>query len=161
MRHARARCIALAAHSPECRAAQVDRVSVAPGCARDDGDKHRDWLVGNFIEFADSVANSRDVEIKWGVHEAGGETRRVDERRDPNFVHGPGVLHGQERPTAAGRLPQDWVSGGNTGYGFNSRFAAAEVSSAPSAHNHESALDAPGVFASLVRPVSVLAERPG
>ena len=30
-------------------------------------------IVGSFIEPADSVRNSTDVEIKWGVHEAGEE----------------------------------------------------------------------------------------
>jgi len=48
-------------------------LTISAGNAFADGDKHRGWLVGNFIEPPDSVLNSGDVEIKWGVHPAGDE----------------------------------------------------------------------------------------
>lgn len=48
-------------------------MNIATGNAYDEGDKHRGWLVGHFIEPAHGVQNSTDVEIKWGVHEAGEE----------------------------------------------------------------------------------------
>jgi hypothetical protein len=95
-------------------------LTISTGNAFADGDKHRGWLVGNFIEPADSVANSRDVEIKWGIHQAGeerpewttGETRtsfmvmnsgrfvqRLPDlevelsRTGDNVMWGPGVSH--------------------------------------------------------------------
>jgi quercetin dioxygenase-like cupin family protein len=48
-------------------------LNIVAGNAFEDGDKHRGWLVGHFVEPTDGVANSGDVEIKWGVHEAGEE----------------------------------------------------------------------------------------
>ena len=48
-------------------------MTISAGNAFADGDKHRGWLVGNFIEPPDSVLKSSDVEIKWGVHPAGEE----------------------------------------------------------------------------------------
>jgi hypothetical protein len=95
-------------------------LSIATGNAFDDGTKHRGWLVGNFIEPSDGVANTGDVEIKWGTHSAGeeraewttGETRtsllvlvsgrflqRLPDRdvelvRQGDYViWGPGVVH--------------------------------------------------------------------
>jgi len=95
-------------------------VSIATGNAFDDGPAHRGWLVGNFIAPPDSVANTSDVEIKWGTHAAGeeradwttGETRtsmmmlisgrflqrlpdrEVELSRQGDYVMwGPGVVH--------------------------------------------------------------------
>ena len=34
---------------------------------------HRGWLVGHFIDEADDLRHSKDVEVKWGVHQAGEE----------------------------------------------------------------------------------------
>ena len=48
-------------------------MSIAVGNAFEDGSPYRGWLVGSFIKPDDSVRHSRDVEIKWGVHEAGEE----------------------------------------------------------------------------------------
>ena len=95
-------------------------LTISAGNAFADGDKHRGWLVGNFIEPPDSVLNSGDVEIKWGVHPAGeersdwttGETRtsfmvlisgrfiqrlpdrQVELTKPGDYVSwGPGVVH--------------------------------------------------------------------
>jgi hypothetical protein len=40
------------------------------GNAAADGAERRGWLIGEFME-PDDVRTSNDVEIKWGVHEAG------------------------------------------------------------------------------------------
>ncbi len=42
------------------------------GNAADDGEEHRGWIVGHFMD--DDVRRSEGVEIKWGIH-AGGEER--------------------------------------------------------------------------------------
>ena len=34
---------------------------------------HRGWLVGHFIDDADDLRHSKDVEVKWGIHQAGEE----------------------------------------------------------------------------------------
>jgi hypothetical protein len=41
------------------------------GNAEEDGREARGWLIGNFIDPAEDVRSSKDVEIKWGVHPAG------------------------------------------------------------------------------------------
>jgi hypothetical protein len=42
------------------------------GNADDDADQHRGWLVGYFVDPAHgAVRVSDDVEVKWGVHQAG------------------------------------------------------------------------------------------
>jgi hypothetical protein len=43
------------------------------GNAAEDGRETRGWLLGHFIDPADGVRSSRDVEVKWGVHPAGEE----------------------------------------------------------------------------------------
>lgn len=48
-------------------------MSIAAGNAFEDGSPYRGWLVGKFIEPADGVRNSTEVEIKWAVHPAGDE----------------------------------------------------------------------------------------
>ena len=42
------------------------------GNATDDGDKHRGWLLGHFIDpSAPTVRTTEAVEVKWGIHPAG------------------------------------------------------------------------------------------
>jgi hypothetical protein len=41
------------------------------GNAGEDGHETRGWLIGNFIDPAEDVRSSDDVEIKWGDHPAG------------------------------------------------------------------------------------------
>ncbi len=40
------------------------------GNAAIDGQDHRGWLVGHFID-DDDIRHSKDVEIKWGIHPKG------------------------------------------------------------------------------------------
>lgn len=95
-------------------------MKITSGNAFDDGSPYRGWIVGDFIEPIDSVRNSSQVEIKWGVHQAGeeradwttGETRtsimflisgrflqrlpdREVELAEPGdyVMWGPGVVH--------------------------------------------------------------------
>jgi hypothetical protein len=41
------------------------------GNAADDGSNNRGWLLGHFMDPAEGVRSTRDVEVKWGVHPAG------------------------------------------------------------------------------------------
>lgn len=41
------------------------------GNAAQDGRDTRGWLLGHFIDPAESVRSSKDVEVKWGIHPAG------------------------------------------------------------------------------------------
>ncbi len=53
------------------------------GNAAEDGRNNRGWLLGHFVEPADDVRSTNDVEVKWGVH-ASGERRSewtADDRR--------------------------------------------------------------------------------
>jgi uncharacterized cupin superfamily protein len=43
------------------------------GNAAEDGRETRGWLLGHFINPAEGVRSSKDVEVKWGVHSAGDE----------------------------------------------------------------------------------------
>jgi quercetin dioxygenase-like cupin family protein len=43
------------------------------GSAADDGRDTRGWLLGHFIDPAEGVRSSKDVEVKWGIHPAGDE----------------------------------------------------------------------------------------
>jgi hypothetical protein len=43
------------------------------GNAAEDGRETRGWLLGRFIDPAQGVRSSRDVEVKWGIHPAGDE----------------------------------------------------------------------------------------
>jgi hypothetical protein len=42
-----------------------------PGNAADDGGETRGWILGHFIDSAEGVRSSKDVEVKWGIHPAG------------------------------------------------------------------------------------------
>ena len=41
------------------------------GNAAEDGRETRGWLLGYFIDPAQGVRASKDVEVKWGIHPAG------------------------------------------------------------------------------------------
>jgi hypothetical protein len=41
------------------------------GNAEEDGRDTRGWLLGYFIDPAQGVRSSKDVEVKWGIHPAG------------------------------------------------------------------------------------------
>jgi hypothetical protein len=50
------------------------------GNAATDGQDYRGWIVGHFINDADSLRQSKDVEIKWGIHPKG--DTRADWQQD-------------------------------------------------------------------------------
>jgi quercetin dioxygenase-like cupin family protein len=50
------------------------------GNAGEDGRGQRGWILGHFIDPAEGVRSSRDVEIKWGAHPAG--DKRVEWTHD-------------------------------------------------------------------------------
>lgn len=41
------------------------------GNAIDDGAKNRGWILGHFINPAEGVRSSNDLEVKWGIHPPG------------------------------------------------------------------------------------------
>jgi quercetin dioxygenase-like cupin family protein len=41
------------------------------GNAAEDGRETRGWLLGHFIDPAQGVRSTKDLEVKWGVHPAG------------------------------------------------------------------------------------------
>jgi hypothetical protein len=41
------------------------------GNAAADGQDTRGWLVGHFIDGSAGVRSTKDVEVKWGIHQAG------------------------------------------------------------------------------------------
>jgi hypothetical protein len=41
------------------------------GNAAEDGLETRGWLLGHFIDPAQGVRSSKDVEVKWGIHPVG------------------------------------------------------------------------------------------
>jgi hypothetical protein len=43
------------------------------GNAAEDSRDTRGWLLGHFIDPAEGVRSSKDVEVKWGIHPAGDE----------------------------------------------------------------------------------------
>ncbi len=50
------------------------------GNAVRDGEDHRGWIVGHFMNGDDDVRQSEGVEIKWGIHASGEE--RADWQAD-------------------------------------------------------------------------------
>jgi mannose-6-phosphate isomerase-like protein (cupin superfamily) len=50
----------------------MGEVSWHVGNALGEGQEHRGWIVGHFIDDGD-IRRSEDVEIKWGVHPKGDE----------------------------------------------------------------------------------------
>jgi quercetin dioxygenase-like cupin family protein len=54
----------------------ADRIMSArwySGNAAEDGRDTRGWLLGHFIDPAEGVRSSKDVEVRWGIHPAGHE----------------------------------------------------------------------------------------
>jgi quercetin dioxygenase-like cupin family protein len=49
----------------------VVAVNWSSGNAADDTKDNRGWLLGHFIDPAEGVRHSKDVEVKWGIHPAG------------------------------------------------------------------------------------------
>lgn len=41
------------------------------GNAAEDGRETRGWLLGHFIDPAEGVRSTKDVEVKWGIHPVG------------------------------------------------------------------------------------------
>jgi hypothetical protein len=41
------------------------------GNAAEDGQERRGWIIGHFIDPAEGVRSSNDVEVKWGIHPVG------------------------------------------------------------------------------------------
>ncbi len=41
------------------------------GNAAEDGRETRGWLLGHFIDPAEGIRSTKDVELKWGIHPAG------------------------------------------------------------------------------------------
>jgi hypothetical protein len=99
------------------------------GNPEEDGRGHRDWIIGHFIDPAEGIGSSQDVEIKWGIHPAGDKrsawtsgdqrttavfhisgTFRVDltegnftlQRKGDCLTWGPGIDHSWEAITDAG-----------------------------------------------------------
>ena len=107
------------------------------GNAEDDGRERRGWILGHFIDPADGVRSSKDVEIKWGIHPEG-EKRvewtaddqrttlvfyvsgrfRIDltegsftlEREGDYLVWGPGIDHSWQALTDAVVVTVRWPS---------------------------------------------------
>jgi hypothetical protein len=53
------------------------------GNADDDGHHNRGWLLGHFMDSAEGVRSTNDVEVKWGIHPAGDQraTWTADDQR--------------------------------------------------------------------------------
>ena len=80
------------------------------GNAVRDGEDHRGWIVGHFMNGDDDVRQSEGVEIKWGVHASGEERAdwQADETRTTVLLLVKGRfrvnLRGQLRPREGRRL---------------------------------------------------------
>lgn len=53
------------------------------GNAADDGANNRGWILGHFIEPAENLKSTKDLEVKWGVHPVGQQRLEwtVDDQR--------------------------------------------------------------------------------
>jgi hypothetical protein len=107
------------------------------GNAAEDGRETRGWILGHFVNPAEQVRSSKDVEVKWAAHPAGdkraqwtaGEQRttlillisgsfRVDlttgsvllERQGDYLVWGAGINHSWEALTDAVVITVRWPS---------------------------------------------------
>ena len=107
------------------------------GNAEDDGRGRRGWILGHFVDPAEGVRSSPDVEIKWAVHRPGekraewtkGDQRttvvclvsgsfRIDltegsfvlRRPGDYLVWGPGIDHAWEAVTDAVVVTIRWPS---------------------------------------------------
>jgi quercetin dioxygenase-like cupin family protein len=107
------------------------------GNAEVDGRERNGWILGYFIDPAEGVRSTTDVEIKWGIHPAGDKRAgwtsddqrttlvlhvsgkfRIDltegsytlEREGDYVVWGPGIDHSWEALTAAVVVTVRWPS---------------------------------------------------
>jgi quercetin dioxygenase-like cupin family protein len=107
------------------------------GNAADDGRDTRGWLLGHFIDPAEGVRSTKDVEVKWGIHPAGEKRAewtaddqrttlvllvngsfRIDltegtiplERQGDYAIWGPGIDHSWEAITDAIVVTVRWPS---------------------------------------------------
>jgi quercetin dioxygenase-like cupin family protein len=107
------------------------------GNAEEDGRHNRGWILGHFIDPAERVRSSKDVEIKWGIHPAGDKRPewtaddqrttlafhvsgkfRIDltegsftlKHRGDYLVWGPGIDHSWEALTDAVVVTVRWPS---------------------------------------------------
>lgn len=107
------------------------------GNAAEDGRENRGWVLGHFIDPAEGVRSSKDVEVKWGIHPAGEKRAawtaedqrttlvflvsgnfRIDlsegsiplERQGDYAVWGPGVDHAWEAITDSVVVTVRWPS---------------------------------------------------
>jgi quercetin dioxygenase-like cupin family protein len=107
------------------------------GNAEEDGRDQRGWILGHFIDPAEGVRSSKDVEIKWGIHPVGDKRAewtaddqrttlvfhvsgkfRIDltegsftlERKGDYLVWGPGIDHSWEAVTEAVVVTVRWPS---------------------------------------------------
>ena len=107
------------------------------GNAPEDGRHNRGWVLGHFIDPAEGVRSSKDVEVKWGIHPAGEKRAawtaddqrttlvflvsgsfRIDltegsvllERQGDYVVWGPGIDHTWEANTDSVVVTVRWPS---------------------------------------------------
>jgi hypothetical protein len=108
------------------------------GNAEEDGRETRGWILGHFIDPAEGVRSSKDVEVKWGIHSQGdkrpgwtaGDQRttlvflvggnfKIDltedsvtlDRQGDYVVWGPGIDHSWEAVTESVVVTVRWPSG--------------------------------------------------
>jgi hypothetical protein len=110
------------------------------GNAAEDGAERRGWILGHFIDPAEGIRSSKDVEIKWGIHPTGEKRAewtaddqrttlvflvegkfRVDlteanvvlEKQGDYLVWGPGIDHSWEALTDSVVVTVRWPSAGS------------------------------------------------
>lgn len=112
------------------------------GNAGVDGLANRGWILGHFIDPAEGVRSSKDVEVKWGIHPVGDKRVewtaddqrtalvilvsgqfRIDlteasvtlERQGDYLVWGPGIDHSWEALTESIVITVRWPSAASEG----------------------------------------------
>jgi hypothetical protein len=83
----------------------------AHGNAVEDGRDTRGWLVGCFIDPADGVRSSADVEVKWGMHPPG--DKRPEWTRDDQRTTLVLLVQGSFRIRLTGGVAVDMVRQGD------------------------------------------------
>lgn len=110
------------------------------GNAAQDGGDTRGWILGHFIDPAEGVRSTKDLEVKWGVHQAGEKRPEWtnDDQRTTMLLHveghfrlhltegtvdlaeqgdyavwGPGIDHSWEAVTDAVVITIRWPSAPN------------------------------------------------
>jgi quercetin dioxygenase-like cupin family protein len=73
----------------------VSRANWVTGNAADDGHDSRGWLLGHFVDPAEGVRHSGDVEVKWFAHPAGDQRANwtADDKRTTMLL----LINGQFR----------------------------------------------------------------